>query len=600
MNDLETSTDVFVQDDEVYGKKIISKPAPERKKDVDLKNTLYQNIIDAAMSSQLDLQSFESLNQSANDRNQLYNLIDTMCEDGSIAAVLETYAEDTTERNDAGNIIWVQSSDEDVSKYVEYLIDSLNINKNIFKWVYSLCKYGDVYLRLYRESEVEDPLFSPQTKKNKLNEDIKIKAYKNNDRYVHYIEMVENPAEIFELTKCGKTVGYIKAPISSGVITRQDAVAFSTFSYKFQKQDLTLYPATEFVHGALENTNSRVSEVVSIYSGKDDLDSDTDAKTYKVRRGDSLLAPVFKTWRELSLLEGSVLLNRLTKSSIVRLVNVEVGDMPKENVTKVLMNVKQMVEQKTALKTGSNMSEYTNPGPIENNVYVPTHGGIGTITTSQIGGDVDVKSLADLDYYVDKLYGQLRVPKQYFGKTDDSTGFNGGSSLSIISSRYAKMIKRIQNTIIQTLTDVINLMLIDNGLVSYVNNFRLQMLVPTTQEEIDRKDNMSNSVQLVSDIMNMLSEIEDKSAKLRILKYLLTNVIDNSEVITVIQEQIDSLEQENDEVLSNDTTETVEETSDIVEEPTIEKDLETKTDQSDVILPSPEELGVDLDDTEKI
>lgn len=600
MNDLETSTDVFVQDDEVYGKKIVSKPVPERKKDVDLKNVLYQNIINAAMSSQLDLQSFESLNQSANDRNQLYNLIDTMCEDGSIAAVLETYAEDTTERNDTGNIIWVQSSDEDVSKYIEYLLDSLNINKNIFKWVYSLCKYGDVYLRLYRESEVEDPLFGQFNNNKMLNEDIKIKAYKNNDRYVHYIEMVENPAEMFELTKYGKTVGYVKAPISSGVITRQDEVAFSTFAYKFQKQDLTLYPATEFVHGALENSSSRVSEVVSIYNGKDDLDTDTDAKTYSVRRGNSLLAPVFKTWRELTLLEGSVLLNRLTKSSIVRLVNVEVGDMPKENVTKVLMNVKQMVEQKTALKKGSSMSEYTNPGPVENNVYVPTHGGIGAITTSQIGGDVDVKSLADLDYYLNKLYGQLRVPKQFFSQTEDSTGFNGGSSLSIISSRYAKMIKRIQNTIIQTLTDVINLMLMDNGLVSYINNFRLQMLVPTTQEEIDRKDNMSNSVQLVSDIMNMLSEIEDRSAKLRILKYLLTNVIDNSEVITVIQEQIDLLEEDKDELLSDDTTETVEETSDIVEEPTSEKDLETKTAQSDVILPSPEELGVDLDNTEEI
>jgi hypothetical protein len=51
------------------------------------------------------------------------------------------------------------------------------------------------------------------------------------------------------------------------------------------------------------------------------------------------------------------------------------------------------------------MTEYTNPGPIENNIYVPTHEGIGAITTSQIGGDVDVKSLADLSYYQDKLFG---------------------------------------------------------------------------------------------------------------------------------------------------------------------------------------------------
>nr|DAE27130.1 MAG TPA: portal vertex protein [virus sp. ctnRj46] len=41
------------------------------------------------------------------------------------------------------------------------------------------------------------------------------------------------------------------------------------------------------------------------------------------------------------------------------------------------------------------------------------------------------------------MYGALRVPKQFMGFTDDATGFNGGTSLTIISSRYAKMIKRI-------------------------------------------------------------------------------------------------------------------------------------------------------------
>ena len=37
-------------------------------------------------------------------------------------------------------------------------------------------------------------------------------------------------------------------------------------------------------------------------------------------------------------------------------------------------------------------------------------------------------------------------------------------SLSIISSRYAKMVKRIQATMIQLLTDAVNLMLIDKNL----------------------------------------------------------------------------------------------------------------------------------------
>ena len=50
---------------------------------------------------------------------------------------------------------------------------------------------------------------------------------------------------------------------------------------------------------------------------------------------------------------------------------------------------------------------------MENNVYVPTKNGIGALTTQQVGGDVDVKGLADIDYFRHRLFGSLRVPQQY-------------------------------------------------------------------------------------------------------------------------------------------------------------------------------------------
>ena len=634
MPQIENNDSVFINDEDQYNKKIVPVVAPERKREIDLDNTLYDNIIQAAMSSQLDITALDSLNQNAENRNQMYNLFDTMCEDGSIGAVVETYAEDATERNDNGNIVWVEASDSNVSQYVEFLLDTLNVDKNIYKWVYSLCKYGDLYLRLYRESEYNDDLFSNlNTRKplnesqesqelnelqpqqlnesvEKLEEDVKIKAYNKNDSYVHYMEMISNPAEMFELTRFGKTVGYIKAPVHSTIV-KQDNTSFNTFKYKFKRDDVTLYPATEFVHASLEDNISREDEIVNIYTTDDDFDKDENAYAYKVKKGQSLLANVFKVWRNLNLLENSVLLNRITKSSIVRLINVEVGDMPKENVAKTLMGIKQMVEQKTAINQGNSMAEYTNPGPIENNVYVPTHQGVGTITTSQIGGDVDVKSLADLDYYMNKLYGQLRVPKQYFSQTDDATGFNGGTSLTIISSRYAKMIKRIQNTMIQAITDAINLMLIDKQLDGYINQFTIHMLAPTTQEEIDRRDNLSSKVQLTSDIMNMLAEIEDPVIRLKILKSLLANVIDDTEIVQLLQEEIERMENE-----INLPPEPIEDPEAIDSQPMNFNDTfggnlgggdiggfegeepEGESGETNV-LPSPEELGVDLTDSDQ-
>ena len=601
MPQIETNDTVFVQNDELYNKKTKPVLAPDRKKDIDLDKTLYDNIIEASISSQLDIQALNGLNHVAENRNQMYNVFDMMCEDGSISAVVETYAEDATERNDNGNIVWVEAADSNIAQCVEYFLDTLNVNKNIYKWAYSLCKYGDLYLRLYRQSEYEDDLFS---KKKELNEDIKIKSYSKTDNYAHYMEMVANPAEMFELTKYGKTVGYVQAPVNN-TITKNDNITFNTFTYKFKHGDVTLYPATEFVHASLEDNINREEEIVSIFMTDNDYDKEENAYTYKVRKGQSLLANVYKIWRELNLLENSVLLNRITKSSIIRLINVEVGDMPKENVQKTLMGIKQMVEQKSAINKGNSMSEYTNPGPIENNVYVPTHEGVGTISTSQIGGDVDVKSLADLDYYMNKLYGQLRVPKQYFSQTDDSTGFNGGSSLTIISSRYAKMIKRIQNTLIQAITDAVNLMLLDKELDGYVNEFTIHMLAPTTQEEIDRRDNLSSKVQLTSDIMNMLADIEDVTTKLKILKSLLSNVIDDTEIIQLIQDEIEKLESEpeiiEEPVEDMENLPTDGEMGDFTDIPGsgMEEPVEDSEETSgEDILPSPDEIGVDLTDSD--
>lgn len=615
-NNIEDS--VYLTDDSIYGNKI-KKVTPEGKEsDVGISDVMYDNIIQSGINSTIDLSGINSLSQQATTRNEMYNIYDTMCEDGQISAVIKTYAEDATQRNTEGNIVWATSNDSNIAYLINYYIDSLNIDKNIYKWAYSLCKYGDLYIRLYRESEYDDAIFG---KKNRnLTEDVKIKAFKKNDKYAHYVEMVTNPAEMFELTKFGKTVGFIKSPVDGVIVRSQNNIDFMNYAYKFKRNDITIYPPTEFVHAAIEDNVSRYEESVNIFLNDSDYDNDNNAYSYTVKRGQSLLSNVYKTWRELQLLEASVLLNRVTKSSIVRLINVEVGDMPKENVAKTLMGIKQMIEQKAAINKGSGMSEYTNPGPIENNVYVPTHDGVGAISTTQIGGDVDVKSLADLEWYLNKLYGSLQVPKNFFSQNDDAAGFNGGQSLTIISSRYAKTVKHVQNILTQLLKDIFNLILLDKGLDSYINNFEVHIQPPVTQEDIDRMENQSTKVQLSRDIMDMLSDIEDAPARLKILKSLMKNIVTDPDIIKELDEQIElaiaekepveeaeqnntdsdddseifSLKDEDESSITNDSEDTEKSDNDMYTDINTEEEGETSEKSYDTILPSPDQLGIDL------
>ena len=619
-----------VQDSELLNKKIKPVPRKEPNIGIDTDKNLYQNIINAGTTGQIDISAINSFTQISQNRNKLYELLDAMAQDSTISAILETYAEDATEYNDEGQIVWVESADADCAKLVNYLLDSMQVNKHAYEWVYSLCKYGDIYLQLFKNSEYEDNILnfedSFDDKKKPLNEDIKIKAYKENDKYAHYVEIVNNPAEMFELTRFGKSVGYIKADISV-MNKKEDNLISSYMKYRFKKADVTIFDPTKFVHAALRDGVDRQKEEVSLFLTQDDMDSDKGI-TYTVKHGQSLLYNAYKIWRELSLLENSMLLNRLTKSSVTRVINVEVGDMPKEMVGPHLQGIKQLIEQKSTIDAGSSIGEYTNPGPIENNIYVPVNAGKGAITASQIGGDVNVGQLPDIEYFQNKFFGSVRVPKQYFGLTNDSTGFNGGTSLSIISSRYAKMIKRIQNTLIQAVTDIVNLFLIDKEYTKYINKFTIKMQAPTTQEEIDRRDNLASKVQISSDVMNVASDISDPITRLKMLKSLLSNSITNTEVIELISEEIEKLENELEEGNNIPEGETPDDISvsggsggfssaglgdgsqydagmddldaalgldDEIGDDLDTADLSATSDDTD-ILPTPEETGLDLSD----
>ena len=153
----------------------------------------------------------------------------------------------------------------------------------------------------------------------------------------------------------------------------------------------------------MDSGDNRVEETVNIFNDTKNRDDNVNAHSYNVKRGKSMLYDWYKTWREMSLLEDAIILNRLTKSSVVRIIQVEVGDMPKDMISSHLQSIKSMMEQKGALDTGKKYNEYNNPGPIENNIYVPTHEGKGNITVANVGGDYDPKTLTDLEYFRDKF-----------------------------------------------------------------------------------------------------------------------------------------------------------------------------------------------------
>ena len=609
--------DAIVYNDNLYGKNTKAEPIPKPNIGLEDNHSVVDDILEVGDQSQINTSVINSFIDVSKRRDTQYATIDQMCDDSIPSAILEQYTEDTTATNDENRVVWIESDDPKIQKISTYIIDSFQVNKNIYKWANSLIKYGDVYLKLFRQSEYDfDPIFN---KSKSLNEDINIHLNKENDHFVNYAEMVDNPATMYELMRFGKTAGFIKTHIQATDPTNTIDNVFkqyqNTYKYTFNQNDIDVYQQNQFVHASLDDNVDRISEEVEIIRNDltDKTNSDNQSLTYKVRSGRSVFYGAFKIWRILSLLETSLILSRVTKSSITRVIQVEVGNIDKLEAKPILQSIKQMIEQKASINPGVSMGEYTNPGPVENNIYIPTKDGKGAITTNQIGGDYDPKTLTDIDYFKNKFYGTFGIPKQYFGDTDDSTGFNGGTSLTIISSKYAKKVIKIQTALCEMIKTLVNIILIDRGLQKYVNKFNVNMLKPITQEDIDRTEADSNKFRVVSDTLSLFSDIDDKVTKLKLVDALIPQVVTNPDILEILEQEIEKLEQtEGIETTTDDSNEFGDEefgsdtdslnldsalgleSSDEFEMPN--ETVETEETSSEEIpeLPTPGETGVDL------
>ena len=101
------------------------------KLDIDTNKKIVDNIIEASIGGNLNTAELEQFTAISNSRDQVYQLIDTMMKDSVVSSIVRTYAEDACEVADNGHIIWCESNDPNISKFVNYLLNIMNVDKNI-------------------------------------------------------------------------------------------------------------------------------------------------------------------------------------------------------------------------------------------------------------------------------------------------------------------------------------------------------------------------------------------------------------------------------------------------------------------------------------
>jgi hypothetical protein len=102
------------------------------KLDIDTSKRIVDDILLGSRGNGINTSEIEKFTSIANSRDQIYTIIDTMAKDSAVASILKTFADSACEPNDHGKIVWCESNDSKISKFVNYLLGVINVDKKIY------------------------------------------------------------------------------------------------------------------------------------------------------------------------------------------------------------------------------------------------------------------------------------------------------------------------------------------------------------------------------------------------------------------------------------------------------------------------------------
>lgn len=421
-----------------------------------------------------------SLRQLSNDRDSRISDYREMLKDGVTMSAVELIAEDSSLIDaDTGLAAWVDSSENPdfAAMATDFLKNKLKINDIIYPLAFNIVAFGECFL---------DTNFS----------NIKYRQEYNVGDYF----TIKDPEDVIHIYRFGVPLGYL---------------------HSTDKQADKLLPERSYIHFISDRAN------------KDYL---TDGDTY-IQYGASFLEAARPYYKQRQLLDDLLVLARLTRSSFYRLFSVDVGAASSQDTARMIRELKTAVSSKQSINVSSEVfSSKSSPILTGGNVYFPTRNGQGAVTVQEVGGEVNVSALADIDYFDDRYYGALKVPKQFLGQSDEAPGGLGDTTLTQLDIRYARTVKRCQRIIKSGLKDLIYWFCSIHNILP--PSFTIEMPRILTAEDTRLSDIQKAEIEVTNSILELIKGVDENALenadKPKLLAALLNRVSNDEDLLDAL------------------------------------------------------------------
>ena len=284
----------------------------------------------------------------------------------------------------------------------------------------------------------------------------------------------------------------------------------------------------------LEDTDKLLPERSFIHFISDRASRDHLSSGSYIQYGSSFLEAARQYYKQRQLLDDLLILARLTRSSFYRLFSVDVGSASSQDTARMIRELKTAVSSKQSINVSTEVfSSKSSPILTGGNVYFPVRNGQGAVNVQEVGGEVNVSALADIDYFDDRYYGALKVPKQFLGQSDEAPGGIGDTTLTQLDIRYARTVKRCQRIIKSGLKDLIYWYCSIHNILP--PSFTIEMPRILTAEDTRLSDIQKAEIETTSSILELVKNVDEtifeNADKAKLIAALLNRVSNDEDII---------------------------------------------------------------------
>ena len=368
-------------------------------------------------------------------RIDLFRDYDSMDSDPILSSALDVYSDETTARNEMGNVLKIHHEDDQIKQLLENLFyDILNVEFNLWPWTRNLVKYGDFFLQL----EIADKLGIVNVMALSTYE---VSRVENFDP--------ENP----------QRVKFIYAP------------------YQNPSGGYGQTPKKEFENYEIAHFR---------------LNSDSNFLPY----GKSMIEGARRVWKQLMLMEDAMLIHRVMRAPEKRIFKIDVGNIPPNEVDNYMQKIINSSKKVPFVdeRTGDYNLKYNMQNLIED-YYMPVRGNDNGTSIDTLKG-LEYNMIDDINYLKGKLMAALKIPKAFLGYEED---VNGKATLAAQDVRFAKTIERVQRVLISELTKIAIVHLYAQGITDdRLTNFTLELTIPSKIYEQEQVELYTSKVALIT------------------------------------------------------------------------------------------------------